>query len=277
MDIRTYFHGKRILVTGGSSGIGLAFASRAAGLGAEVVLFARRAAGLDAARTEIERVCPEARVDSFAVDVADANEVNRRIARLLESAPVDILINSAGLIVPGRFVDLSLEDFQTMIGVNFLGTVNVCKAIVPHFMARRTGHVINVSSLAGVIGIYGYTAYAASKFAIVGFSQALRAELWPLDVRVSVVMPPDTDTPMLAFERAHRPVETDAIAGAAKTLSADQVAQAMIRGAARGCFEIYCDPASRILSLTQGALPGAVRWFCDRAQRGAQRRRPPRG
>ena len=115
----------------------------------------------------------------------------------------------------------------------------------------------------------GYTAYAASKFALTGFSQALRAEMWPHGVRVSVCLPPDTDTPQLAFENQYKPAETRAIAGNVKTLRADQVADAMVRGLEKGAFEIYPDVASRFSALAQGAIPGVVRMFCDEAQKKA--------
>jgi 3-dehydrosphinganine reductase len=146
----------------------------------------------------------------------------------------------------------------------------MCKAALPLMVARRRGHVLNVSSLAGVIGIYGYTAYAASKFALAGFSQALRAEMWPHGIGVSVCMPPDTDTPQLAFEEAHKPAETRAIAGIATKLTADQVAAAMVRGVQKGAFEIYADLDSRFRAVSQGIIPGVVRWVCDDAQRKAK-------
>jgi 3-dehydrosphinganine reductase len=141
------------------------------------------------------------------------------------------------------------------------------KAVVPHLLNKRAGHVLNVSSLAGVLGIFGYTAYAASKFAIVGFSQALRGEMWPQGIKVSVCLPPDTDTPQLDFENKHKPAETKAIAGTVKMLSPDAVADAMVQGMARGSFEIYPDLGSRFVALGQGMLPAVTRWVCDSAQR----------
>jgi 3-dehydrosphinganine reductase len=98
--------------------------------------------------------------------------------------------------------------------------------------------------------------------------------MWPHGVRVSVCLPPDTDTPQLAFENQHKPAETRAIAGAVKTLSADQVAAAMARGLERNEYEIYPDIASRVSALAQGIVPGVVRWFCDDAQRKAKVQTP---
>jgi 3-dehydrosphinganine reductase len=266
---RAYFAGRSVVVTGGSSGIGLAFAQRIAELGAIPVLVARRASVLDEARKQIESRLPSARVHTIALDVANEVDVERVMREHLERFPVDMLVNNAGVVMPGRFVELPTREFRQMMDVNYFGTVHMTKALAPHFIARRAGHVLNVSSLAGVLGIYGYTAYAASKFALVGFSQALRAELWPSEVRVSLCLPPDTDTPQLAFENQHKPAETKAIAGTVKTLRPEQVADAMVEGMAQGKFEIYPDAASRLVALGQGVLPGITRLVCDSAQRKA--------
>jgi len=264
-----YFRGKRVVVTGGSSGIGYAFAARIVTLGADVALVARRRSLLDEARTRLLALRSDARVTVLELDVGDAVAVERTMAAHLAAEGADMLVNNAGIVMPGRFVDLPAAEFHRMMDVNYFGTVHMAKAVVPHLVARRGGHVLNVSSLAGVLGIYGYTAYAGSKFAVVGFSQALRAELWPYGVRVSLCLPPDTDTPQLAFENLHKPAETKAIAGTVKTLSPDVVAEAMVSGMARGDFEIYPNLASRLVALGQAVLPGVTRRVCDAAQRKA--------
>jgi 3-dehydrosphinganine reductase len=265
--MRSYFSNKTVLVTGGSSGIGLAFSRRILQLGAAVVLAARRREVLEEARASLLGQVPGARVEALPLDVSVEEDVTREVGSLLRRLPVDMLVNNAGVVLPGRFLDLDLAEFRKMMDINYFGAVHMCKAVLPQMVARGGGHVLNVSSLAGVIGIYGYTPYAASKFALSGFSQALRAEMWPHGVRVSVCLPPDTDTPQLAFENRYKPAETRAIAGNVKTLSADQVAETIARGMARGQFEIYPDLGSRLSALAQGAVPGVVRWVCDSAQR----------
>ncbi|WP_437766687.1 SDR family oxidoreductase [Sorangium sp. So ce281] len=269
MDTRTYFQGKSVLITGGSSGIGLSFARLVAGYGAAVTLVARRRALLDEAAVGIRREHPSARVDVLELDISRADDVARAMESRLAERPIDHLVNNAGVVMPGRFLELPMEQFRGMMDVNFFGAVHLCKAVLPAMAARGAGHVLNVSSLAGVIGIYGYTPYAASKFALIGFSQALRAEMWPHGVRVSVCMPPDTETPQLAFENQYKPAETKAIAGNVKTLEPDAVARSMADGMARGRFEIYPDVGSRVSAFAQGVIPGVVRWVCDSAQRKA--------
>jgi 3-dehydrosphinganine reductase len=252
MNARDYFALKTVVITGGSSGIGLSLAEQLAGLSARVVLVARRPALLDEARAKILARHSGASVKTVPLDISDEEATLRAMNDLADAEPIDVLVNNAGVVMPGRFLDLPMKEFRQMMDVNYFGMVHMCKAVLPRMTARSTGHVVNVSSLAGVMGIYGYTAYAASKFAVVGFSQALRG-----------------DTPQLAFENQHKPAETKAIAGTVKTLAPEAVANAMVQGMARGQFEIYPDLASRMVALGQGVLPSVARWVCDAAQRKA--------
>jgi len=266
----SFFADRRVVITGASSGIGLSLAKQVAQAGAHVVLVARRAHQLEEAKSQVEKVGGSGRVEIVATDVSNESEVSAAMARVLQSGKVDVLVNNAGVVMPGRFIELPMAEFHSMMNINYFGTVHMCRALVPQMIENGGGRICNVSSLAGTIGIYGYTAYAASKFAICGFSQALRAELWPHGIAVSVCMPPDTDTPQLAFENQFKPAETKAIAGTVKPLAADDVAQAIARGIAHGTFEIFADFGSRAATRAHGLIPGVVRWFCDSAQRKAQ-------
>lgn len=269
MSVRDYFSRKHVVITGGSSGIGLAFAHRVADAGAAVTLVARRKNLLEEAQRAIVAKSPGAAVRLVELDISNEDAVGTAMDKLAKEQAVDMLVNNAGVVMPGRFLELPSHEFRQMMDINFFGTVYMSKALLPALAARRSGHVLNVSSLAGVMGIYGYTAYAASKFALVGFSQALRAEMWPHGVKVSICLPPDTDTPQLAHESQFKPAETKAIAGTVKTLTADTVATAMAEGMAKGSFEIYPDLGSKLVALGQGVLPGVARWVCDSAQKKA--------
>lgn len=265
----SFFANRKVVITGASSGIGLALAKQVARAGAHVVLIARRQAQLDEAKAQVQGEGGSGQVETVALDISRESDVNEAMARVLAAGPVDVLVNNAGVVMPGRFVELPMSEFHSMMNINYFGTVHMCKALAPAMIERKSGRICNVSSLAGVIGIYGYTPYAASKFAICGFSQALRAELWPHGIAVSVCMPPDTDTPQLAFENQYKPKETKAIAGTVKALSADQVATSIARGIESGSFEIFADFGSRAAARAHGIIPGIVRWFCDSAQRKA--------
>jgi 3-dehydrosphinganine reductase len=230
------FIDKRVLITGGSSGIGLALAKQLSSLGANVCIMARREDVLQQALVEIKAVRQNAnqRFDAFAVDVSDYTLVNQVIREIigLQGAP-DIVVNSAGVVQPGLFQDLTPEDFKWNMDINFFGTVNIIRAVVPEMIKRGSGIIVNVSSMAGFLGTFGYTAYGASKYAVRGFSDALRAEMKPHGIQVHIVFPPDTDTPQLVYDNANKPFVTKELSGAAKAMSAEAVSASIMKGITR--------------------------------------------
>jgi 3-dehydrosphinganine reductase len=113
-------------------------------------------------------------------------------------------------------------------------------------LARGSGHILNISSMAGILPIFGYSAYGASKFAIRGLSDTLRWELKPRGIRVSIAFPPDTDTPQLTFESKIKPFETKAIAGNAAVVSAERVARDLLGGIERNRYIILTGFDSRL-------------------------------
>jgi 3-dehydrosphinganine reductase len=230
------FNEKLIWITGGSSGIGLALAKQLAALGAHVFIMARRESVLQEALSEIQaaRINPHQRFGTASVDVSDSEQVMQVADALMAAEGVpDILINSAGTVQPGLFTDLTPQDFKSNMEINFFGTVNMCRAVTQCMIARRSGHIVNISSLAGFLGAYGYTAYGASKYAVRGFSDALRSELKEFGIHVHIVFPPDTDTPQLAYDNANKPFVTKELSGAAKAMSAGEVSQVILKGIAR--------------------------------------------
>ncbi len=265
-SIDGYFQGTSVLLTGGSSGIGYAAAERLLKAGAEVTLVARRANVLEEARVKLGGKG----VHVLALDVSREDDVIEKVAAHLALHPTDVLINNAGVVMPGRFLELESKHFREMMDINYFGSVNMCRAVIPHLVAKGGGAVLNVSSMAGIIGIYGYTAYAASKFALYGFSEALRGEMVPHNVAVSVCLPPDTDTPQLAFENQYKPKETKAIAGTVKTMSAAAVADEMLAGVAGGRFTIIPGLDGRMTVAAQRWVPSVVRWYSDMAMKKAK-------
>lgn len=227
------FETKLALVTGGSSGIGLALAKALVVRGSNVVILARRQDLLDAAQKELEalKVNPNQQVITLTADVTQKIDVENALAGFMNQYGVpDLVFNSAGVAHPGKFVELGDDIFHWMMDVNYFGTVNILKALVPLMQKRQSGHIVNISSIAGFIGVYGYTAYGASKYAVSGFTDALRSELKPEGIQVSIVFPPDTDTPQLTYESQFKPAVTKIVAGSASLMSADKVALEILRG-----------------------------------------------
>ncbi|MDI6696379.1 MAG: SDR family oxidoreductase [Anaerolineales bacterium] len=238
---------KIVLLTGGSSGIGLALAKALAARNAVVVLAARDEQKLKRALESLPAV-DNAAHRYYCVDVCDAAQVQAMAEWLVAHVGLpDILINAAGAAHPGYVQELDLSIFRWMMEVNYFGTVHVIKSLLPGMIQRGSGTIVNFGSLASEVGVFGYTAYSGSKFALRGFSDALRMELKPLGIRVSIVLPPDTDTPQLAYENQYKPPELKYLLPELGVISAEKVAQAVVRGIEREQYHILPDFGSRII------------------------------
>jgi len=238
---------KIVLLTGGSSGIGLALAKALAARNAVVVLAARDEQKLKRALESLPAV-DNAAHRYYCVDVCDAAQVQAMAEWLVAHVGLPaILINAAGAAHPGYVQELNLSIFRWMMEVNYFGTVHVIKSLLPGMIQRGSGTIVNFGSLASEVGVFGYTAYSGSKFALRGFSDALRMELKPLGIRVSIVLPPDTDTPQLAYENQYKPPELKYLLPELGVISAEKVAQAVVRGIEREQYHILPDFGSRII------------------------------
>jgi len=247
-----------VIITGGSSGIGLATAKAFASRGADIAILARDSAKLEDAVAQIRSVASTADIrvaqrSANLSDLASTQEAFDDLAR--EGFVADVLVNSAGVIYPGEFVNMPFEHFEVNLSCGFWSVVNPCRAVAPAMVARGAGHIVNVSSVAGYLGIYGYTGYSAAKYAVMGFTEALRFEMKPAGVRVSVVCPPDTKTPALEFEHTLRPHETDVIAGGIKPIAAEKVADAIVKAVERGRYLVIPDALSAFYFRLKGLLP----------------------
>src|SRR6185437_4011770 len=134
-----YFSGKTVLITGGSSGIGLAFARIAIAGGAKVTIAARREDVLGDARASLLAGQPGAQVSTMALDVADEAQVVEKLGELSKREPVDVLVNNAGVVLPGRFLELPSAEFRRMMDVNYFGAVHCCRAVLPSMVTRKRG------------------------------------------------------------------------------------------------------------------------------------------
>ncbi|MBP7603296.1 MAG: SDR family oxidoreductase [Spirochaetes bacterium] len=269
---------RTVYITGGSSGIGLATAGLLAERGANIVIFARDEKKMKRAVKEIEKRRPDRSrtVGMMTMDVSNPRDVARAIDRAVKSfgAP-DVLIASAGIGAADVFENIPARTFDALMKTNVYGVRETVAAALPH-MKGRGGHMVLVSSEAGLIGMYGYTAYAASKYAVVGLAECLRAEFRRHKITVSVVCPPEVKTPFLEWETATIPPETRMVKSFAGLLTPEVVARATVRGIRRGKFLIIPGVMARLLyffhRLTNGwatrvpsdAIAAFARWRADR-------------
>ena len=192
--------GKRALVTGGGRGLGLAAAGALADIGAHVTLAARTAAEIEEAAATIRARGQKA--DALVLDVTDLPAMQRKIA---QAEAFNILINNAGTNRPKPLVDVTIDDFDTIMGLNVRSAYFVAQAVARRLLdAKQSGSIVNISSQMGHVGAARRTVYCASKHAMEGFTKAMAIELAPHNIRVNSVGPTFIETPLTRpfFENA---------------------------------------------------------------------------
>ncbi|CAG0913840.1 unnamed protein product [Notodromas monacha] len=232
--------GASIWITGGSSGIGLSLAKIAVNHGASVSLFARDEKKLREAKDFLEksRKLQTSKIFTYSVDVSSGFEAVKSAVAQAEEALGNtyMLINCAGYCFSEVFEKIPMEQFERMMSVNYLGSVYFSRAVVQKMKAEGMGSITFVSSQAGIMGLYGFTGYSASKFALRGLAESLYMELKPYGVGVTFSMPPDTDTPGLVAENVTKPAATKEISAGSGLSSPEQVADKILKDAVGGVF-----------------------------------------
>jgi 3-dehydrosphinganine reductase len=261
------FEQQHVIITGGSSGIGKATAQLLASQGANISIVARSPARLETARAEIEAACllPKQRVLTFSADVSVRSQAEQAMQAAIEQlgAP-DLLITCAGIARPGYFQELPIEVFEETMAINYFGSLYCLRAVLPAMEQCRKGHIVLVSSGAGLIGVYGYTPYSPSKFALRGLAESLRGELKGSGINLSIIYPPDTDTPQLAEENKTKPPETKAITASAETWTAEAIAREIVTGVQKNTFAIAPGLEMSILSKLHSLIAPGLNWYFDR-------------
>ncbi|CAK1585408.1 unnamed protein product [Parnassius mnemosyne] len=257
---------KHVVVTGGSSGIGKAAAVEAAKLGAHVTIIGRDEQKLKSAVMDISNVCiaqDEQKIQYAVLDVtSDYLSIEKSLSALeINIGPIFMLINCAGMCICGQFENMKVENIKQMIDLNYFGTAYPTRYVLKGMKDRNEGIVVFVSSEAALLGIYGYSAYSAAKWAIRGLAESVLMELVGTNVRLMLAFPPDTDTPGFQIEELTKPKETKLISGSGGLQSPEEVGKKMIHDALKGkVYSVYGFSGKLLSILNCGSIesPGQV-------------------
>jgi len=248
-----FFRDKSVLITGASSGIGEDAALGFARQGASVALFARRKEKLDDLAGRI--ILAGGRALSIAGDVTVRADVDSAVERVIRTFNrLDILVNSAGVMIPDEVENIKLQDLEHMMNVNLYGALHTIQAAIPIMRKQGGGSIINIASLAGRRGMSPAGAYAATKFAMVGLTEALQMEMFGTGIRVSLVNPGLIDTPMTTNANLAR-ADYGPVPDFAK-MPVAWVTWAIFAAAAFGLAEVDVPPGAGIAEKLASLFPG---------------------
>lgn len=269
------FNGKRVWIVGGAGGIGLALARRFAARGAHVSIFDLRLDDQVLLDIDNARRFSAIPVRSYVLDITDSERTTRLFALAArEAGAPDLVFNSAGINSAVEFERLSFDEWDRVMRVNLYGSRNVASAAMP--LLKPGGRLALVAALAGMTGGYGYGAYAASKFGVVGLAEVLRLEWKPRGIGVSVICPSEVDTSAAREERKMRPVATTALKLLTGVITVDEAADEIIEGLARDRYMIVPGRKGWLGYIAAKFLPlWLLHWFADRVVARANARKVP--
>ena len=261
---------KVIYIPGGSTGIGLAIAIQLAANNNTLVLLARDMKKLEAAKEAIKK-SGGAKCFIYAADAKTYSALKPVLdTAIKEAGPPDLVINCVGRAHPEHFGNITAEMMQDTMQTNFGSMWNVAHILTP-YMKAKGGKIVNTSSIGGFVGVFGYTDYSASKFAIVGFSEVLKQELARYNIAVQVLCPPDTETPGFETENKTKPEETKKISETAKLLQPEEVARQAIKGIEGNSFMIIPGGDGKLTYWMKRHFPFVVNMIMDGAIRKVQK------
>jgi len=240
-DLLALLSGKSAVITGGSMGIGKAAAKEFVKSGGSVCIIARKKTDLRRAVDEISklRMHESQSVESISCDATDMKLLGTLLADHIKKNGVpDYLMNFVGYSNPNYVQNLKIEDFKNNMESNYYGQLVPTLTLLPYFMQKKKGYIVNCSSVVGYMGLLGYAAYAPAKYAIFGLTETLRNELKRYNIRFSILCPPDTDTPGFAMENKTKPVELKIMSKGGGFMTPDEVAVKLMQGIAKKKFYI---------------------------------------
>lgn len=250
-------------LSGGASGIGLGIARKLIEEGSTVVIFDLHIP--QSLLAQLNAVCnrPSQSVEFYPVDITDPVKLDEAMyLAASRKGPADLALNSAGLMRNAVFTELPFETFSKVISVNLIGSRNFAASALKHLAPQ--GHLVFMASLAGIVGSYTQSAYAASKFGVVGLAEVLRAEQKLCGIDVSVVCPGEIRTPLLEYERLYGSPITRSLNSVAGVLSVERAVDGIMRGIRRRHFMITPGFRARLIRAMARKCTSLQRWIVDR-------------
>ena len=255
------FAGKHVVITGGSSGLGLEMAKQIASESAKVTIIARNQTQLEKAKDEITSYCQSKGLMTPLVEIEQADICNREeIQKAINASAqtngaVDVIICNAGMAKTGYAFGQTIQDYDDSVRINYMGTVNTLFGVVPRMIQRNHGEIYLVGSTCSMLSYIGYCAYSPSKYAVKGLADGLRMELQRCNIRVGCIYPPNMDTPCLKKENETKPEEGLYVEKHLESLfSSADIARKAIRHIKRGEPQIYCDLDAWAVSMINGSI-----------------------
>jgi short-subunit dehydrogenase len=244
--------GKTVAITGAARGIGYATAKALLARGARVVIGDRDVAVLESAVTGLSSL---GQVSGYPLDVTNKESFATFLdkARSDGAGHLDVLINNAGVMPVGAFLEQSEQAIRSAIEVNLYGVLTGCQLALPDMVKRRSGHIVNVASMAGVLAVPGQVVYAGTKFAVVGLSTAMADEFAPQGVEVTVILPTFTNTELIAGTKA---------TGAQKPVQPEDIAAAIVKALDKPKTHVSVPAPLRFIAAATSVLgPRGRRWL----------------
>ncbi|MGB9672707.1 MAG: SDR family NAD(P)-dependent oxidoreductase [Anaerolineales bacterium] len=252
---KNIFQDRVTIISGASSGIGKALATQLAQKGAKVALAARNASALEQLANELQTINPN--IYPIPTDITQPEQVQTLIeSTLTKFGSIDYLFSNAGQYQRSRIVDLKLEVLRQSMEINFYGHVYLTLAVLPHMLQKQDGHIVYVSSMDAKKGLPLDAPYVSAKFALAGFADVLRQELFQKGIKVTTVFPGRVDTPMIDHLQVH---------WISAKISAEACAKGILRGVQKNKAEVILPPQTYLLYYLQVFSPRladfAVRLF----------------
>jgi len=265
----TALRGKVVVVTGAGSGIGRALAEALVARGATVAISDWDAKGLD---ETVARIGQRGSVSSHVVDVSKRDQWAAYAAQVeVAHGPAHVVINNAGVAVRASVEDIPYEDFELVMNVNFWGVVHGTKTFLPHFRKNGLGHVVNISSLNGMVPFANQAPYNCSKYAVLGFSETLMQELRGTGIEVTVVHPGGIRTNIVRNGRGLDEGDAKAFDKIART-SSESAAKQILDGVERNRERVYVGVDAKLIALSKRVLPALTVNLAGRATENFGRR-----